>query len=399
MLGLYLHIPFCQSICSYCNFNRGLLDADLKRRYVDALETEIRQGPGPGPQAAGMDSRSQAPRLKPQADTVFFGGGTPSLLEPDEIARLITACRETFALATDAEITLETNPETATAARFDGFRQAGVTRISFGVQSFDDEELKRLGRLHSAARAKDAVKTAKAAGFASVSFDLMFWLPGQSRDSWRATIEQAVALEPDHLSLYLLELYPNSPLKETMARAEPQVPSPKPRAWQQAPDDDAADMYLDALSLLDVAKYEQYEISNVARPGHFSRHNVKYWQGGSWRGFGCGAHSTVDGVRWKNVAATPEYIERVQHGQSVRVNEHVLSPQQRFEEALFTGLRLSAGVDRGNLAATFGVDPWARYGGELSPLLAEGYLWRDETRFGMTRRGMLVANEILATFV
>src|SRR5687767_14879721 len=168
-LGLYLHIPFCQAICSYCNFNRGLLDSDLKRRYVDALEREIRE-----------DVRPHASDPVRHADSIFFGGGTPSLLEPAEIARLIAACRDSFRVAADAEITLETNPETATEERLEAFRQAGVNRISFGVQSFDDDELRRLGRIHSAERAREAVRAARRAGFTNLSFDLMFWLPGQS---------------------------------------------------------------------------------------------------------------------------------------------------------------------------------------------------------------------------
>ncbi len=217
MLGLYLHIPFCSSICSYCNFNRGLFDGPLKARYVDAIEAEIR--------AAG-DGRA--------ADTIFFGGGTPSLLDPPEIARLIAACRSAYALSPDAEITLEANPETASPDRLEAFREAGVNRVSFGVQSFDDEELARLGRMHSARRAAEAVAEARAAGFTNLSFDLMLWLPGQSLASWARTVERAVALAPDHLSLYLLELYPNAPLKESMAAPAPGFGGGA-GAWAQAP--------------------------------------------------------------------------------------------------------------------------------------------------------------------
>ncbi len=265
------------------------------------------------------------------------------------------------------------------------------------MQSFDDAELSRLGRAHSARRAEDAVREARAAGFSNVSFDLMFWLPGQSIESWQRTVERAVALEPDHLSLYLLELYPNAPLKEAMARA-PDDASAK-AAWSQAPDDNAADMYLAALDRLDAAGFEQYEISNVARPGYASRHNVKYWQSGDWRGFGCGAHSTVNGVRWKNVAATAAYVEAMDAGREVAVDRDQLSAEARRQEALFTGLRLSSGIDTGNFASRFGVDPWAQYGEALTPALDDGFLWREGPRFGLTRRGMLVANEILATFV
>ncbi|HYN06838.1 MAG TPA: coproporphyrinogen-III oxidase family protein [Vicinamibacterales bacterium] len=401
-IGLYLHIPFCQAICSYCNFNRGLFDRDLKTRYVAALEREIRE--------AG-DGRP--------ADTVFFGGGTPSLLEPIEVSRVLAACRDAYQLSPEAEITLETNPETATVDRLAAFREAGVNRISFGVQSFDDAELKRLDRLHSAARAKEAIGLARAAGFRNLSFDLMFWLPGQSLASWLRTVDEAMTLSPEHLSLYLLELYPNSPLKETMARAQGQGPkapafapssfggqagpSPMPQAssssWTQTTDDEAADMYLQALERLDAAGYAQYEISNVSRPGFWSRHNVKYWQGGAWRGFGCGAHSTIDGARWSNIASTSEYVEAIGGGRAVEVGRQVLSAPARFEEALFTGLRMSEGIDCRNIQQRHGVEPWIQFGPALAPLVDEGLMWRTEERFGLTRRGMLVANEILTTFV
>jgi oxygen-independent coproporphyrinogen-3 oxidase len=375
VLGLYVHVPFCSSICSYCNFNRGLLDEPLKRRYVGALEREIRE--------AG-DGRA--------ADTVFFGGGTPSLLEPSEIARLLQAARESYALTADAEITLETNPETVTPDRLEKFRAAGVNRISFGVQSFDDGELQRLGRVHSAAKAEEAVRAARQAGFDNLSFDLMLWLPGQTPESWRRTVERAIELDPDHLSMYLLELYPNAPLKEAMARQQTDE-------WQATSDDVAADMYLDALGRTDAAGFVQYEISNVARPGFASRHNLKYWQGGSWRGFGCGAHSTVDGRRWRTVSGTSEYVDRIVQGEPVTLDDHVLSAREREEEALFTGLRLTQGIERRRFAATFAEDPWLRYAEELRPHVEDGFMWEREGAFGLTRRGMLVANEILLTFV
>jgi oxygen-independent coproporphyrinogen-3 oxidase len=379
VLGLYIHVPFCQAICSYCNFNRGLLDETLKVRYVAALEREI---------AGAADGRA--------ADTVFFGGGTPSLLEPGEVRRLLDACRAAFTLTADAEITLETNPETATPARLEGFRRAGVTRISFGVQSFDDEELKRLGRVHSAARARNAIRAARAAGFDNLSFDLMLWLPGQTMASWLRSVDEAIGLDPNHLSLYLLELYPNAPLKEAMARG---ATGPSPAGWTQTPDDEAADMYLGGFERLDRAGYDQYEISNVARSGFASRHNVKYWQGGDWRGFGCGAHSTVDGRRWRNVSSTADYVDRIDRGADPGADVHDMTWDERIEEALFTGLRLSAGIDEGNFRVRYGVDPWTRYGATLEPCVEEGLMWRGERTFGLTRRGMLVANEILAAFV
>jgi oxygen-independent coproporphyrinogen-3 oxidase len=377
MLGLYLHIPFCASICGYCNFNRGLFDADLKARYVGALEREILRSPSfdrPGPRAA---------------DTIFFGGGTPSLLDPADVARLIQACRVSYEVAEDAEVTLETNPETVTAARLEQFRASGVNRISFGVQSFDDQELARLDRAHSASRATESIRAARIAGFRNISFDLMLWLPGQTFASWLRTVDEAIALEPDHLSLYLLELYPNAPLKEAMARAP----------WLQAPDDEAADMYLAGLDRLDHAGFEQYEISNVARPDARSRHNIKYWQAGDWRGFGCGAHSTVGGWRWNNIAGTTEYIARVHEGAEVHAGMEERSRRARYEEALFTGLRLNEGVDGAAIEARFGQDPWAEFRDAIAGYVEGDLAWRRGSRVGLTRRGMLVANEILTTFV
>jgi oxygen-independent coproporphyrinogen-3 oxidase len=373
-LGIYVHIPFCSAICNYCNFNRGLYDADLKTRYVEALRTEIAR------------SHESAGRT---ADTIFFGGGTPSLLEPDEIAAIIQSVRDNIDLDQHSEITLETNPETIDRDKLERFRAAGVNRLSFGVQSFQDDELERLGRIHSADRARAAVREARAAGFDNVSLDLMMWLPGQSVEHWLANVDALIAAQPDHASLYLLELYPNAPLKEDMARA----------GWSLAPDEDAAEMYLQAMDRLEAAGFRQYEISNVARPGRESRHNLKYWTDGEWLAFGCGAHGTVAGIRRKNVAATTDYIERVMRGNDAVAERRVLSDDDRVAEALFTGLRLSAGIDLEAFAARYGVDVWARYGDELRPFVEAGWLVREGPMFRLTRTGMLMANEVMAVFV
>jgi oxygen-independent coproporphyrinogen-3 oxidase len=371
-LGLYLHIPFCSSICNYCNFNRGLFESGLKDRYVAALEREIR--------AAGRGE---------SVDTVYFGGGTPSLLEPAEIGRLIQACRDAFGVIGGAEVTLETNPETSSVQRMDGFRGAGVNRVSFGVQSFRDSELKRLGRRHSADRAGAAFAEARAAGFDNISLDVMMWLPEQSTGNWSESVSRLIEVGPDHVSLYLLELYPNAPLKEEMARA----------GWSQAPDEDAAEMYLGGLAALDAAGYAQYEISNVCRPGRESRHNVKYWTDGAWLGLGCGAHSTRDGVRWKNVAPTGEYVARVMAGQPVAMDVRTLTSDERLEDALFTGLRLAGGVDVESAGRRYGVDVWGRFGDELQPFIDAGVLLREGSDLRLTREGMLVANEVMRVFV
>ena len=371
MLGLYVHVPFCSAICNYCNFNRGLFEGALKDRYLEALIAEITR--------AGRAA----------ADTIYFGGGTPSLLEPADIRRIIDACAGTFDLARDREVTLEANPESVSEPRLAAYRDAGVNRLSFGVQSFRDEELRRLSRLHGAARAREAFAEARAAGFDNVSLDLMMWLPAQRVEQWLESIDAAIRLGPDHLSLYLLEVYPNAPLKDEMARS----------AWSQAPDDDAAAMYLEAMDRLDAAGYEQYEISNVARAGRESRHNLKYWRDDEWLGLGCGAHSTLDGVRWKNVSSTEEYVARMAAGESVATDRRVLSRDERVGDALFTGLRLTSGVNTDAVRVRYGVDVWERYGAGLEPFLEAGCLMRDGSRLWLTRRGMLLANEVMAVFV
>ncbi len=232
-LGLYLHVPFCAAICNYCNFNRGLLDEALERQYVEALVAEIR----------GLEG----PRGR-RCDTIYFGGGTPSLLDPTEIAAIISACRDVFDVDSSAEITMEANPETVDERRLAAYREAGVNRLSFGVQSFRDSELERLGRLHDAARARAAVSEARRAGFDNLSLDLMLWLPGQTLAHLDESLAALVEAAPEHASVYLLEIYPNAPLEDEMARS----------GWSRAPDDDAADMYLRAMTVLERAGYRQY---------------------------------------------------------------------------------------------------------------------------------------------
>jgi oxygen-independent coproporphyrinogen-3 oxidase len=372
VLGLYIHIPFCSAICNYCNFNRGLFDASLKEQYVRALLREI---------AAQGDGSP--------ADTVYFGGGTPSLLEPSEIGMLIDACRRGFDVAGDAEITMEANPETVTLERLAGFRAAGVNRLSYGVQSFRDEELQRLSRLHSASRAADAVAMARAASFDNISLDLMMWLPQQTVEQWVESVDALIALAPEHASLYILELYPNAPLRDTMARSK----------WSLAADDDAAEMYLQAMARLDAAGYQQYEISNVARPGRESRHNLKYWTDGEWLGFGCGAHSTRRAVRWKNLSSTTEYIAAVASGGQTTVDRRELTKREALEEALFTGLRLARGLDVDTVRTRYHADIWALYGEGLERFREAGLLIYDGRLLRLSRAGMLLANEIMSEFV
>jgi len=371
---VYVHVPFCTAICNYCNFNRGLFDAPLKARFVDAVLAE-------------MANTKTVPGTV--FDTLYFGGGTPSLLEPAEIGAIVDRARGTCALTGDAEITLEANPESVTRKSLEQFRQVGVNRLSFGVQSFRDEELQRLGRLHSAERAEVAVTLARGAGFTNISIDLMMWLPGQTVGQWQQTVEDAIRVEPDHLSLYILEVYPHLPLKLEIDRS----------GWTQEPDEGVAEMYESAMAMLEAAGYEQYEISNVCRPARESRHNLKYWTDGEWLGFGPGAHSTWSGTRWRNVASTEDYVQKIGAGVSVGVERHTLSADERLGDALFTGLRLNRGVDIEIMSKRYDVDVWQRFGSRLLPYLDAGLVIKEDACLRLTRKGMLLANEVMSVFV
>jgi len=372
LLGLYLHIPFCESICNYCNFNRGLFDPAVKNRYVDALVREI-TGTGDGT----------------VVDTVYFGGGTPSLLEPEEVDRLLKACRESFSLTKSAEISLEVNPESASSRRLSGWREAGVNRLSFGVQSFSDVELKSLDRRHSAKRARAVVGSARAAGYDDISLDLMLWLPGQTSTHCRHSVKSLLELEPDHASFYLLELYPNAPLRENMARS----------GLSLAPEEDAVQMYLETLETTDLAGYLQYEISNVSKPGRKCRHNMKYWTDGEWLGFGCGAHSTRGSTRWSNISETNRYIENVVSGQDVVLSQRCLSDDERLGDALFMGLRLTEGLDVRLIEQRYGIAVMEKYRSALAPFIEKKRLLYESGRLRLTREGMLIANDVMGAFV
>lgn len=375
--GLYVHVPFCSAICNYCNFNRGLLDESLKAQFVSAILREI----------GAFRSRFAPLALPP--DTLYFGGGTPSLLAPSEVCAIVDECRRSFGLSLNAEITLEANPESVDAGRLAGFRDAGINRLSFGVQSFRDGELVRLGRLHSAARAHEALQLARTAGFDNISLDLMMSLPHQDLEQWRFSVEEAVRAAPEHLSLYILEVYPHLELRREMDRT----------GWEQPDDDVAADMYESAMTLLEDAGYGQYEISNVSRPGRESAHNLKYWSDGEWIGFGPGAHSTCQSARWRNVSSTEDYVRKVTAGEEVWVDRRRLSREERLGDALFTGLRLSRGIDLAAMSTRYQVDVWERFGPRLTYFCQSGVLLREHGRLRLTRKGMLLANEVMSVFV
>ena len=229
---------------------------------------------------------------------------------------------------------------------------------------------------------------ARGAGFDNISLDLMMWLPQQTVAQWLESVDALIELEPEHASMYMLEIYPNAPLRDAMARSH----------WSVAPDEAVAEMYLSGLDRMDSAGYVQYEISNVARPGRPSRHNLKYWMDGEWLGFGCGAHSTRSGVRWKSLASTEEYISAAEQGQP-EVDRRPLSPEEHLEESLFTGLRLNVGVDLRTVKERYGVDVWTEFGRELQPFVDEGFLIYDDRSLRLTRAGMLLAHEVMTVFI
>ena len=379
-LGLYIHIPFCASICGYCHFNRGLSDPALERRYVDAVVKEI----GSASPSAGLGTAATA-----AADTIYLGGGTPSLLAPAGVASLVGACRDAFDVAPDAEVTLEANPDTVSQDRLAGYRAAGINRLSFGVQSFRDSDLARLGRRHDAERARAAFREARAAGFDNISLDLMLALPGQALSDALESADALVSLEPEHASVYLLELYPGTPLGDALAPGRPDRPD----------EDTAADLYLATMERLEAAGYGQYEISNVARPGRRSRHNMKYWTDGRWCGFGCGAHSTVGAERWDNVDSVGEYVSRIEGGRSPVASRRLRSPREQVEETLFMGLRLTDGVALDRVLARHGVDVWREWGDRLAAFEEAGLLTREDRRLRLTRKGMLLATDVMSTFL
>lgn len=318
--GLYVHVPFCPQRCPYCAFTVVTGRQDAVEGYVDAVCREI---------------ESHADRARPGGlSTIFLGGGTPSRLAPAQLERILHAARRVFGLAADAEITVEANPTTAEAGRFADFRAAGVTRLSLGVQSLCDATLRCLGRMHDAAEATGAYRIARGAGFASVSIDLIFSVPGAPAGDWASTLSQAMELAPDHLSAYALSVEEGTPLARRRAAGD---------LVEVDEEADAAD-YEHLVSTLNGAGYEHYEISNFARQGHRSRHNWDCWTGADYLGVGVSAHSYVDGERWWNTKDLDDYLRRMAAGASPRDGGERLQGDAARAEALWLALRTCEGA-------------------------------------------------------
>lgn len=394
--GIYLHIPFCAARCSYCDFNTYVGMNDLFEPYVQALAREITQ-------TRYIDKETEKQRNAPSqglpvssrvspspANTLFFGGGTPSLLQPGWIGDLIVACRETFAMPSDAEITMECNPGTVTVDYLRGVREVGVNRLSFGAQSADPQELTLLGREHSWPQVEMAIRAAQDAGFDNVNLDLIFGLPYQSLVSWQRTVQVALALDPDHISLYALTIEVGTPMYDWTRRGE--VPFPDP--------DLAADMYDHAQVAMGAAGYAHYEISNWCKPGRECKHNLIYWRNEPYFGLGAGAHgSTISRRRW-NVKRPADYIGRIERGESVEMNHEDIDVRTSMGETMMLGLRLlHEGVEHARFVARYGVPITHVFARELDEGVAKGIIALDDERVRLTERGRFVSNQVMKLFV
>jgi len=374
-IGLYVHIPFCQKHCPYCDFAvvEGMLHT--APAYVDALCHEIRSG-----------AARHAPN--PPVATIFLGGGTPSLLPATQIGRILEAIDDAFTVEQGVEITLEANPGPLRPRHLAGFRAAGVTRLSLGVQTFKARGLAALGRLHSPVDGHEAIERARAAGFASVSADLIFGWQGQTLADWRDDLHTAIALHPDHLSAYSLTVEEGTPLAHAVAAGTTTV----------ADDDLYADMFLAADEMLTGAGYCHYETSNYARPGHRSRHNCGYWVNGDYLGFGVGAHSHRHNRRFWNVRDFHTYMSRMRNGSAEAGSEEISEATARAE-TMFLGMRLAEGIAENAFVERHGRTLDAIYGRQLAEYIARGVVTRTGGRIALTPEARLLADEIAVRFL
>jgi oxygen-independent coproporphyrinogen-3 oxidase len=373
--SLYLHIPFCHTRCHYCDFNTYAGILPLREPYVRALLTEIELA---GKIAQHPDSTPRRSR------TIFFGGGTPSLLTVSQITRLLNACFTAFAVDKDAEITLEANPGTLSQEQLAGIRAAGINRLSMGAQSFDATLLQTLGRIHSPEEITQAVHYARAAGFTSINLDFMFGLPGQTMHHWRETLDRALDLHPDHLSLYSLIIEEGTPFY-TWTHEGRIIPGD---------DDLCADMYEYADEILQKAGYMNYEISNWALPGQQSRHNLTYWLNLPYIGMGAGAYSSFANRRFSNEREPLAYIKLLKTGRLPEVESEVIERVQAMSETAFLALRTAMGLHLPTFEQRFG-EPFSQFAGDRLRTVEDAGLLEQEVEWlRLSKRGRLLGNEV-----
>ncbi|HFB52336.1 MAG TPA: radical SAM family heme chaperone HemW [Anaerolineae bacterium] len=379
--SLYLHIPFCRKKCTYCDFNTYAGMDDSFAEYTAALCREIRL----------MGDH----RRRPPVRTIFIGGGTPTVLAIPQLEQILQACFTAFDILPDAEITSEANPGTVDESYLRKLLSLGVNRLSFGAQSFNPAELQMLGRIHSAESIGQTIAAARRAGARNLNVDLIYGLPNQKLSDWRYTLERAIALGVEHISLYSLTLERGTALRAQVVRGE--LPPPD--------SDLAADMYELADALLAEAGFRQYEISNWAKPGFRCEHNLTYWRNQPYLGMGPGAHSFENHRRWWNVRSVPQYIETVAaqnapHPHPALADFETIDRRLEMGETMMLGLRLTAdGVSRADFSARFGVPPEAVFGAEIAKLKALGLLHTDSQRLKLTPAARLLGNLVFAEFL
>lgn len=379
MSSLYLHIPFCEHKCVYCDFY-SIENMSSMDRFLAALEREI-------------ELRAHRLPAGESIETIFFGGGTPSLLSAAQFDRIFSLIHKHFRVTADAEITCESNPGTVELGKLREFRAAGFNRISFGIQSFHDDDLKFLTRIHSAAEAERAVGAAQAAGFANVSCDLIFALPGQTPERWRENLRRAVALQPDHISAYALIVEEQTPLY-TMVKNKLVAP---------LPDEEDAELYEITIDTMTAHGYEQYEVSNFARPGFRSRHNYNYWNHTDYIGLGPSAHSfckdsPVTGERWWNVRSIQSYCEALEKGEFPVSGKESIDREKFFTEEIFLGLR-STGIDLKKLYPLYGEDVFSHKKEEMDRMEQQGLLRRQNNMISLTSTGYAVCDEVAGRLI
>jgi oxygen-independent coproporphyrinogen III oxidase len=394
-ISLYIHIPFCHAKCHYCDFNSYAGMLGWRSRYVRALVREI---------ALVGEAARRPDGLPRRCRTIFLGGGTPSLLRPEEVAEILRVSRAAFAVDDNAEITLEANPGTLERLNLAELRATGLTRISMGAQSFDAGLLKWMGRIHSPEEIVSAVQAARVAGFGNLNLDFIFALPGQTMAQWRDTLEHAVALAPDHLSLYSLIVEPETPLFDWVAQG----------TVTPADDDLAADMYRAAQEIVADAGYRQYEISNWAQPGHECQHNLTYWHNLPYIGVGAGAHSYFGGRRYANMRPVEDYVAALAGNWQPRrgavgvasgpvVESTLIAPAEDMAETAILALRLNEGLDIDSFERRFGMGFDSLYGNRIADLLAWKILEQVDVqgtrRLRLTEQGRLVGNEAFERFL
>lgn len=377
--GIYLHIPFCKSRCSYCDFATDVFkNEESVERYVNALISEISK------------TKDKRPKTKDQIDTIFFGGGTPSLLSAKQLERIFDALHDTFEIDENSEITLEMNPATVSLEKLRDYKLLGVNRASFGVQTFDDRALKILARGHDANDARRTFELLKKAEFKNISFDLIGGLPNQTLKDWERNLDEALRMKPEHLSLYLLEIHAGTPLAE-------QIRSKR----QPIPDEDlAGEMYELIIEKTSANGYGQYEISNFCLDGFEAKHNNKYWLFEPVYGFGVSAHS-FDGEnrRWANVRDTAKYVELIESGKMAICENNILSEKESAGEFAFLRLRLAEGLNLPDYERKFGIDLRKKYSEDFARFEEFGLIEFDEDFMRLTRKGFVYSNEIFSVFV